>query len=137
MPEIQTQPTNQNVADFLNTLPDEQRRLDCLAVVDLMQEVTGAKPRMWGPAIVGFGTYDYTYASGQSGTSPLLGFSPRKQNLTLYLTPGFDQRYAELMSRLGKFKTGKVCLYLNCLADVDSAILHELLTRSVADLQSN
>lgn len=135
MPEIQTQPTNQSVADFLNTLPNEQRRLDCLDVVDLMQEVTGFKPRMWGPAIVGFGSYDYTYASGHSGKAPLLGFSPRKQNLTLYLLPGFD-RHADLMSRLGTFKTGKVCLYLNRLSDVDPTILRELLTRSVADLQS-
>ncbi|HYE80130.1 MAG TPA: DUF1801 domain-containing protein [bacterium] len=126
MAQPKTQPTSQSVTEFLNAIPREQRRLDCFALVDLMRDVTGAEACMWGPAIVGFGTYTYEYASGQTGDWPLLGFSPRRQNLTVYLTPGFE-RSTDLMARLGRYKTAKSCLYLNRLADVDTSVLRELL----------
>ena len=94
-----------------------------------MREVTGAEPQMWGDSIVGFGSYHYVYASGREGDWPLTGFSPRKRNLTLYIMAGFDE-YDELLSRLGKFKTGKSCLYINKLEDVDQEVLAELVKRS-------
>jgi hypothetical protein len=128
--EPKTQPTKASVAAFLAAIPDEQRRKDCKAVAKLMQEATGAKPVLWGANIVGFGTYRYQYASGRGGDWPVAAFSPRKSDLTLYIMPGFEP-FADLMARLGKHKTGKSCLYLKRLADVDLAVLKELIGRSV------
>jgi len=130
MAEAKTQPTKASVAAFLAAIPDEQRRKDCKAVAKLMQEVTGAKPVLWGTSIVGFGTYRYRSASGREGDWPVTGFSPRKNDLTLYIMPGFD-RYADLLARLGKHRTGKSCLYLKRLADVDLAVLKEIIGTSV------
>ena len=130
MAEPKTKPTGSSVSAFLKTVADEDRRRDCLAVVKIMKEATWAEPRMWGPSIVGFGTYHYKYASGREGDWPLTSFSPRKNDLTLYNMGGFG-RYEPLMSRLGKYKHGKACLYIKRLADIDLAVLKELVKASV------
>jgi hypothetical protein len=130
MTENKTQPTGQPVADFLDGVADPQRRADCQAVLKMMKKASDREPVMWGAAIVGFGAYRYTYASGRSGDWPVIGFSPRKNDLTLYIMPGFDH-YAELMAKLGKHKTGKSCLYLKRLADVDLPTLQMLMDESV------
>lgn len=135
MAELKTQKTDASVAEFLKSIPDETRRKDCEAVAKMMQKATGAKPRMWGASIVGFGNYHYKYASGREGDWFLAGFSPRKANLTLYIMAGFRE-YDDLMSRLGKHKTGKSCLYVNTLKDIDMGILEELVKRSVAYMRT-
>ena len=109
----------------------EERRADCRRLSEILARATGAEPRMWGPSIVGFGEYHYRYESGREGDWFLAGFSPRKRDLTVYVVAGFD-RYPELMSRLGRHKTGKSCLYLRSLADVDEAVLEELVRESAA-----
>jgi hypothetical protein len=134
MAELKTKKTAASVKDFLNRVPEERKRKDSFALLKLMQEITAAKPAMWGPSIVGFGSYHYKYASGREADWPLAGFSPRKQNLTLYITAGFDG-YGELLGKLGKHKTGKVCLYINRLEDVDLATLKELVRRSVEHMR--
>lgn len=130
MAELKTQPNAASVEDFLNTVPDEEKRADAFAVLKLMKQVTKAKPKMWGSSIVGFGEYHYTYESGREGDWFLTGFSPRKQSLTLYIMSGFA-RYDSLMKKLGKYKTGKSCLYIKKLEDIDLVILKELITQSV------
>ena len=130
MAELKTKPTQVDVLDFLGQLSDDQRRNDCLDVLELMKAATGADPRMWGASIVGFGRYQYRYESGRTGEWPVIGFSPRKNDLTLYIMPGFD-RYESLLARLGKHKTGKSCLYLKRLSDVDLVVLKELIEESV------
>src|SRR3712207_263697 len=130
MTELKTQPTGQDVEQFLNGITDEQKRRDSFTILALMQEVTGAEPKMWGSSIVGFGDQHYKYASGREGDWFLTGFSPRKQNLTLYISGGFD-RHAELLQALGKHSIGKGCLYIKRLADIDLAALKELVRQSV------
>ena len=130
MAELKTKPTQASVLDFLGMLSDDQRRNDCLVVLELMKAATGAEPVMWGSSIVGFGRYQYRYKSGRQGVWPVISFSPRKNDLTLYIMPGFD-RYESLLARLGKHKTGKSCLYLKRLSDVDLSILIELIGESV------
>ena len=132
--ENKTKENEASVEAFLNGIEDEQRRKDCQAVAKLMQQVTKQKPKMWGSAIVGFGSYHYKYASGREGDSPLTGFSPRKQNLTLYIVAGFDD-YEALMKKLGKHKTGKVCLYINKLSEIDVAVLKQLIQKSVEHMK--
>lgn len=126
---MKTVPNDAKVLDFLNNVENEKRRTDSLAILELMKEVMGEEPIMWGDSIVGFGVYHYTYASGREGDWMLTGFSPRKQNLTLYIMDGFDQ-YDELMSKLGKHKTGKSCLYINKLEDIDQNVLRKLVKLS-------
>ena len=135
MAEAKTQPTNEPVADFLGRLADPQRRADCEAVLALMQRATGVAPVMWGAGIVGFGRYRYAYASGRTGDWPVIGFSPRKNDLTLYLMPGFDGKEA-LLEKLGKHKTSVSCLYLKRLSDVDLPTLEKLIDASVAGMAS-
>ncbi|HQN09470.1 MAG TPA: DUF1801 domain-containing protein [Thermoanaerobaculia bacterium] len=135
MAEPKTKKTDASVAAFLDAVADPRRREDAREVLALMKRITGEEPKMWGPSIVGFGSYTYTYASGQTGDWPIAGFSPRKQALTLYLMPGFEKD-ADLMKRLGKHKTGKSCLYLNRLADVDAGVLEELVRRSVERMRN-
>lgn len=130
MAENKTKPTDVDVLEFINQVDDERKRQDSMAVLALMCEVTGEEAKMWGSSIIGFGTYHYRYASGREGDAPLTGFSPRKQNLTLYITGGFEQ-YDELMSKLGKHTTGKACLYIKRLADIDQQVLRELVEQSV------
>ena len=129
MSELKTQPSGQSVDDFLLTIPDEQKRRDCVTLIELMREATGSEPVLWSGGIVGFGTYRYRYASGRRGEWFLTGFAPRKQNITLYIMAGFEQ-YDELMQRLGTYKTGKACLYIKRLADVDLAVLKQLVVQS-------
>lgn len=131
MAELKTKKTEASAAAFLDAITDDSRRADCKAVAKLMQKVTGEKPKMWGTSMVGFGTYHYVYASGREGDWPLTGFSPRKEALTLYIMSGFEGEPA-LMKKLGKFKTGKSCLYVKRLADLDTKVLEELVARSVA-----
>lgn len=135
MAEPKTKPTDQSVEDFLNAISNEQKRADAFAILKLMKQVTRAEPQMWGSSIVGFGRYHYKYASGHEGDAPLAGFSPRKQNLTLYLMLGIDD-YSDLLKKLGKHKTGKGCLYINKLTDVDLPTLKELVKRSVKRLKA-
>jgi len=130
MAEPKTKMTEASVEAFINGIPDEKKRQDTFRVLELMKEVTGEEPRMWGESIVGLGSYRYRYASGREGDWMLVGFSPRKQNLTLYINSGFD-RYQDLMSRLGKYKTGKSCLYIKKLEDIDLNVLKELVRESV------
>ena len=125
-----TRPTKASVAAYIQRQPDERTRADCLTLVALMEEVTGAKAVMWGPSIIGFGTYRLAYADGSEADWPIAGFSPRKQDLTIYLMGVFD-RHADLMKQLGKHRTGKVCLYIKRLADVDLKVLKELVAASV------
>lgn len=136
MAELKTRPNDGDVVAFLNGVADERKRQDCFAVLALMRGVTGEEPKMWGDSIVGFGTYHYVYATGNSGDWPLTGFSPRAQNITLYIMAGFD-RYDELMARLGKYKTGKSCLYIKRLVDVDLAALEELVAASVEEIRQS
>jgi hypothetical protein len=130
MTENKTQPTDADVEAFLNAVDNERKRADSFAILKMMKEVTGEEPVMWGPSIVGFGSVHYKYASGREGDMGLTGFSPRKANLTLYITDGFD-KYGDLLARLGKHKTSVSCLYINKLADVDQDVLRELVQRSV------
>ena len=133
MAELKTQKNDASVEDFLNGVSDERKRNDSFAILDLMRDVTGDEPAMWGTSIVGFGSYRYKYASGREGEWMVTGFSPRKQNLTLYIMSGFDN-YDSLLSDLGKYKTGKSCLYINKLDDVDLATLRDLIEQSVAHM---
>ena len=135
MAELKTKPNDASVEDFLKSVQDEKKRKDGFAFLKLMKEITKTSPKMWGPSIVGFGNYHYKYESGREGDMFLVGFSPRKQSLTIYIMPGFD-RYEELMSKLGKYKTGKACLYIKKLEDVDVATLRELVRQSVDYLQN-
>jgi hypothetical protein len=124
------------VESFLETVTDERRRRDCRTVMQIMKKVTGSAPKMWGPSIVGFGSYRYKYESGREGDWFLTGFSPRKQNLTLYVMSGFKGQ-DPLMARLGKHKTGKACLYINRLEDIDLGVLTKLIERSVRQLDGS
>ncbi len=133
MAELKTQKTDASVEEFLQSVEPAQKRADALAICALMQEVTGCEPKMWGSSIVGFGEYIYTYESGRIGNWMLVGFSPRKQNLTLYIMAGFDN-YSTLMAQLGKYKTGKSCLYVNKLTDIDQYVLRTLVGESVAHM---
>ncbi len=125
MAENKTKPTAISVNDFLLGVADDTKRTDAKALIELMTKVTGHEPVMWGSSIIGFGTYHYKYDSGREGDMCMAGFSPRKQNIALYNT-GFI-RYPELMKRLGKYKTGTSCLYINKLSDVDLEVLTELI----------
>jgi len=135
MAEAKTKPTNQSVEEFLNEISDDERRADCLQVAKIMEEITGEKPVMWGPSIVGFGSYHYKYASGREGDWPLTGFSPRKKDMTLYLMMGFT-KHGELLEKLGKHSTAKSCLYIKRLSDIHEPTLKKLIKVSVKDLQA-
>lgn len=134
MAELKTKKNSASVAAFLNKIDDKQKRSDAKKVAALMRKVTGSKAKMWGTSIVGFGNYHYNYASGREGDFMLTGFSPRKQNLTLYIMAGFDG-FDSLMSRLGKHKTGKSCLYIKRLEDIDLVVLESLISRSVKNMR--
>lgn len=134
MAELKTKPTEASVKEFFNKIPDKERRDDCVAIAKLMEEATKAKPKMWGPSIVGFGSFHYKYDSGREGDWLLIGFSPRKNDLTLYLMMGFEQ-HAKLMQQLGKYKTGKSCLYIKRLSDVHVPTLKKLIKASLKSLR--
>jgi len=130
MAELKTKPLKISVTKFLNAVEPDQKRKDAKAVLKLMKDITGEKAVMWGETMVGFGKYQYKYASGQEGEWFVTGFAPRKQNLTLYIMPGFSQ-YDRLLKQLGKHKLGRSCLYINKLADVDLEVLKKLVSLSV------
>ena len=130
MAEAKTQPTTEDPAAFLDRIEDPQRRADCHAVLAMIRKAAGAPAVMWGPAIVGFGRYRMTYADGRTGDWPIIGFSPRKNELTLYLSSDYEG-HAGLMARLGKHKASKACLYLKRLSDVDVAVLDTLIRKTV------
>ena len=134
MSELKTRQNDASVDAYLDAVEHPRRRADARTLLALMQRVTGEPPTLWGTSIVGFGSYHYTYASGREGDWPVVGFAPRKQNLALYIMPGFSQ-YGALLQRLGKHRTGKSCLYLNKLEDVDMAVLEELVRKSVAEMK--
>jgi len=130
MAELKTKVNKASVSEFLNSIEDDAVRKDCKEIAKIMKEVTKEKPKMWGTSIVGYGSYHYKYASGREGDWFVTGFSPRKQTITLYIMSGFD-RYNELLKKLGKHATGKSCLYIKRLADVDKKVLKELIKESV------
>lgn len=130
MADNKTKPTKVSVTAFIKSIEDGQMRRDARKVAAMMREATGSRARMWGASIVGFGEYHYKYESGREGDFMITGFSPRKQALTLYVIPGFSH-FESLMSRLGKYKTGKSCLYIRRLSDVDEQVLKRLITESV------
>lgn len=136
MAELKTKPNPTSVKKFIDAIEDPARRKDARAVAKMMEEITGEKPRMWGESIVGFGSYHYVYDSGREGDWMVTGFSSRKSSLTLYIMAGFD-RYDELMKKLGKFKTGKSCLYIKRLDDVDQDVLRELISESTHYVRNN
>jgi hypothetical protein len=135
MADNKTKPTKLSVAAYIDALTDETKRADAKALVKLMQSATGEEPKMWGPSIVGFGSYHYTYESGREGDMPLAGFSPRKAATVLYGLRGFNNAEA-LLARLGKHTTGQGCLYIKKLADVDQKVLEALVVQSIAAKRS-
>jgi hypothetical protein len=128
MAELKTQVTRASVEKFLEGIKDERKRQDCYELLKIMKKATKAEPKMWGTSIIGFGDHHYIYESGREGDWFLTGFSPRAQNLTLYMMGGFDR---EALKKLGRYKTGKGCLYINKLADVDIKALNELIAKSL------
>jgi uncharacterized protein YdhG (YjbR/CyaY superfamily) len=133
MAELKTKPTKASVETFLKKISDDTRRQDCETVTALMKEVTGAEPELWGPSIVGFGRYHYKYASGREGDWMLMGFSPRKTDLTLYVLPGVHE-FQELLPKLGKVKTAKACIYIKKLDDVDLKVLRKILKQALKSM---
>ena len=131
MVEPKTRPTKASVTRFLDGIDDEDRRRDCKTLVKMMKAVTGEAPTMWGPSIIGFGTRHLRYASGRELDWPILGFSPRKTDLTLYILSGFE-KHGALMKKLGKHKTSKSCLYVKRLSDIDLPTLEQLMRLGVA-----
>ena len=134
MAELKTKQTDESVEKFLNSIPDAERRGDCFAIAKLMEEITGHKPRMWGASIVGFGSYHFKYATGREGDWMVIGFSPRKKDLTLYIMMGFE-KHQELMKQLGKHSTGKSCLYIKRLSDIHLPTLKKLIKTSIKQLK--
>ncbi len=131
MSQNKTQPTDENVLAFLNAVEHDQKRADSFEILEMMRELSGEEPKMWGPAIIGFGSYHYKYASGREGDFLRIGFSPRKQNISLYFMTG-SERDQNLIKKLGKYKTGKSCLYIKKLADVDRDVLRKMIISSLA-----
>ena len=134
MAELKTQESDASVDDYLNSVEDEKKRDASFKVKALMEEVTGEEARMWGDSIVGFGRNKYKYASGREGEWMITGFAPRKRNLTLYIMSGFDE-YDDLLAKLGKHSTGKSCLYINKLEDIDMDVPRELVAKSVQHMK--
>ena len=136
MAENKTRATTASVTEFINAIEDRQKRADARKVAAIMRRVTGKRAKMWGPSIVGYGTYHYKYESGREGDFMIAGFSPRRQALTVYILAGFG-RFDTLMGKLGKYKTGKSCLYIKRLSDVDEKVLEKLIDGSVKYMRNN
>ena len=134
MADLKTKPTAARVEAFLESVADEEKRADAYTLLELMQQITGEKPRMWGPSMIGFGAYHYKYASGHEGDIFLTGFSPRKSALTIYAMAGMD-RFGARLKKLGKYKASKGCLYVKKLADIDLGVLREIIEANIAALQ--
>ena len=135
MAKIKTTQTSKSVTDFINSVRDEIKRKDSFQIVDIMQKQTGFEPKMWGPSIIGFGNYHYKYESGHEGDMPLAAFSPRSTAIVFYFCEEFENR-DELFKRLGKYTTGKVCVYVKRLADIDVSVLKEMISNSVKQTKS-
>lgn len=135
MSDIKTKKNDGDVTQFLNTVDNPKRKSDTEIVLSIMRNITGEEPTMWGDSIIGFGSFHYKYASGRENNWFLTGLSPRKQSLTLYIMSGFS-RYDQILQRMGKYKTGKSCLYINKIEDIDLEVLKELITSSVEFLKS-
>ncbi|HCQ66121.1 MAG TPA: hypothetical protein DIU07_13650 [Rhodobacteraceae bacterium] len=133
MSENKTRPTTETVAGFIGAVEHPTRRADAQRLVEIFRDVTGWAPQMWGPSIVGYGSYHYTYDSGREGDMCATGFSPRKANLVVYIMPGYAD-FDDQLARLGKYKLGKSCLYINKLADVDEQVLKDLIRAGLNDL---
>ena len=134
MAENKTVKTGASVDEFMAGVENKRRREDGLVLMEMMRDVTGLEPEMWGPSIIGFGSYHYRYESGREGDIPLIGFSPRKSSLSLYIMSGFDGQ-EDLLSKLGKHRTGASCLYINKLSDVDMGVLREMVSQSVESVR--
>ena len=132
MSENKTKKTNESIEKYINSIKDENVKKDCYTIIKLMQSITQKEPKMWGSSIIGFGDYHYKYASGREGDFFLTGFSPRKQNLALYLMGGLENQ-KDLLKKLGKHKTGKSCLYIKSLNDIDKEVLKEMIVQSVKE----
>lgn len=135
MAELKTKPNDSSVVAFIDSVDDETKRDDCYTLLKIMKELTGEEAKMWGPSIIGFGNYHYKYPTGTEGDWMLTGFSPRKQAMTLYIMSGFE-KYEELLSKLGKYKTGKSCLYVKKLEDVNESVLRKLITSSIKTIKN-
>jgi len=131
-----TTPSAAPVDEFLNSIGHETRRADGFALLELFNRITGLKPKMWGPSIIGYGRYHYQYESGREGDFLITGFSPRKNALSIYIMPGYRDM-SEILARLGKHKTGKSCLYINKLADIDLSVLEEIVLDGIAYMKTN
>ncbi|MDA1280642.1 MAG: DUF1801 domain-containing protein [Chloroflexi bacterium] len=129
MAEPKTKKNKASVSDFISSVENKTRRADAEILLGMMTDITSEPASMWGPSLIGFGSYDYTYASGHSGTWFAVGFSPRKQNLVVYIMSGFD-KYERTLTKLGKYRTGKCCLYINKLADIDTDVLKDQISKS-------
>ncbi len=134
--KMKTAPTGADVAAFLESIEHPVRQADGLRLLDLFRDWTGWAPRMWGPSIIGYGRYEYRYESGREGEFMVTGFSPRKANLVIYIMPGYRDM-GEKLARLGKHKIGKSCLYINKLADIDEAVLQEMVADGLAYMKEN
>lgn len=134
MARNKTTETEYSIIDFINTAPDEAKRKDAFELLEIMREVTGFEPKMWGSGIIGYGKYHYRYESGHEGDAPLAGFSPRKDAISLYLTSSFEDKQ-ELLSKFGKHKAGKGCIYIKKLTDIDLVILKSMISASVKEIQ--
>jgi hypothetical protein len=136
MAEPKTKPTGEDVESFLNTISDEKKRQDCFTLLEMMKQITNLEPKIWASSMVGFGDYHYKYASGHEGDAFIVGFSPRKQNLTLYILTGFEGE-KQLLEKLGKHTTGKSCLYIKRLDDVHLPTLRNLIQHSAETMLQN
>jgi len=136
MAENKTKPTKLSVTEFISSIDDSRKRADVRKVAAMIREATGKRAKMWGTSIVGYGTYHYKYASGREGDFMIAGFSPRKQALSIYIMAGFS-KYDTLMAKLGKYKTGKSCLYIKRLSDIDEKVLQRLINESVRYMRKN
>ena len=134
MSENKTKPTDVDINEFLNKIENPAQKEDTLKIINMMKEITGEDPKLWGESIIGFGEYRYKYASGREGDWFLTGVSPRKNNTTLYLSYGFEN-HSDLMGELGKYKTGKACLYIKKLEDINEAALKKLISRSAEEVK--
>jgi Domain of unknown function (DU1801) len=134
MAELKTKPTKAGVDAFVSKITDPQRRADCAQLTGIVGKAAKAEPVMWGKSIIGFGRYHYKYASGREGDWPIIGLSPRKQNLTLYIMPGFEE-FGDLLAKLGPHTTGKSCLYINRLSDIDMKVLTKIVTKSISKMK--
>jgi Domain of unknown function (DU1801) len=134
MAELKTKPTKSRVDAFVSKITDPQRRADCARLTGIVGKAAKAEPVMWGKSIIGFGSYHYKYASGREGDWPIIGLSPRKQNLTLYIMPGFDE-FGDLLAKLGPHTTGKSCLYIKRLSDIDMKVLTKIVAKSIAKMK--